>query len=295
VADVAGLRVLILDDHEVHRRVLREQIAGWGMRPGSLPAGERPLEAMLAAERAGDPYRFVLLDCPAPVDGGIALARAIRSQPALGSPVTVMLISLGHELSPIESGVLDACLSKPVRQSQLFNALASAWAKRQGAELSGSQRPKPKAADLKAAVVGKFAAGNSRVLVVEDNAVNQKVACRMLETLGLRTDVASSGREAVEMSALVPYDLILMDCQMPEMDGYEATREIRRRDGETRPVAVIAITADAMAGSRERCLAAGMDDYISKPVRLEELCRALGRWLPQKATDPAPETSLPVK
>jgi CheY-like chemotaxis protein len=117
----------------------------------------------------------------------------------------------------------------------------------------------------------------------------------MLETLGLRTDVASSGREAVEMSALVPYDLILMDCQMPEMDGYEATREIRRRDGETRPVAVIAITADAMAGSRERCLAAGMDDYISKPVRLEELCRALGRWLPQKATDPAPETSLPVK
>ncbi len=290
VADIAGLRVLILDDHEVHRHVLREQMAGWGMRPGSPAAGEQALEAMLAAERAGDPYHFVLLDCPTAVDGGIALARAIRSHPALGAPVTVMLISLGqfHDLSPIESGVLDACLSKPVRQPQLFNALAGAWAKRQGAELSGSQRPKPKAADLKAAVAGKFAAGNSRVLVVEDNAVNQKVACRMLETLGLRTDVASSGREAVEMSALVPYDLILMDCQMPEMDGYEATREIRRRDGEKRPVAVIAITADAMAGSRDRCLAAGMDDYISKPVRLEELCRALGRWLPQKAIDPAP-------
>ena len=151
----------------------------------------------------------------------------------------------------------------------------------QGAELSGSLRLKEDVADLKPAHAGKFAACNRRILVVEDNAVNQKVACGMLESLGLRTDVANNGREAVEMSALVPYDLIFMDCQMPEMDGYDATLAIRRREGAARQVAVIAMTADAMAGSRERCLAAGMDDYISKPVKRDGLSAALDRWLPK--------------
>jgi CheY-like chemotaxis protein len=126
-----------------------------------------------------------------------------------------------------------------------------------------------------------------RVLVVEDNIVNQKVACRLLERLGLRTDVASNGREGVAMSAVVPYGLVLMDCQMPEMDGYEATLEIRRREGPAGQVAVIAMTADAMDGSRERCLAAGMNDYVSKPVNPDELRAVLSRWLPQKAVEPA--------
>jgi CheY-like chemotaxis protein len=222
------------------------------------------------------------------VDEGIALARAIRSTPPLADCVIVILISIGqcHQASQMQSAVVDACLSKPVRQSQLLNTLASAWAKRQGPVASGSQRAKQQAAELRSALAGKFAGGDSRILVVEDNLVNQKVACRMLETMGLRTDVAASGREAVEMSAVTPYDLILMDCQMPEMDGYEATREIRRREGEAQRVAVIAITADAMEGSRERCLAAGMDDYISKPVRLDELYGALSRWLPQAERSP---------
>jgi len=140
--------------------------------------------------------------------------------------------------------------------------------------------------DLKQTVAGQFAACNSRVLIVEDNIVNQKVACRLLERFGLRTDVAANGQEAVEMAALAPYGLILMDCQMPEMDGYEATREIRRREGSTRQVAVIAMTAEAVAGSRERCLEAGMDDYISKPVRMDELYRALSRWLPIEQPSP---------
>jgi signal transduction histidine kinase/CheY-like chemotaxis protein/sugar lactone lactonase YvrE len=294
VAGIGGLRALVLSDRELNRRVLEEQIAGWGMRAGSLAAGEQALEAMRAAQKAGDPYHFILLDSPIRGEDGIALARSIRSDPGLCAPVIVVVSPLRQfqQVSQAQGSVIDACLSKPVRQWQLLHTLASAWAGRQGAEPSASPPPKQTAADLKRAITGKFAACHGRVLVAEDNAVNQKVACRLLEGLGLRTDVATNGREAVEMSALAPYGLVLMDCQMPEMDGYEATREIRRRagspsgGGSARRIAVVAMTADAMAGSREKCLEAGMDDYISKPVRLEELYRALSRWLPQEQTDP---------
>jgi len=251
------------------------------MRNGSSASGEQALQAMRAAQEAGDPYHFVLLDCLIPEKDGIALARAIHSDPSLRGCEIVMLSSIGQYQEVDQSGIIAASLSKPVRQSHLFNTLASAWAKRQGGESSGSQRPKQNAAHRKTAVTAEFAAYNSRILVVEDNVVNQTVARRILENLGLRTDVAANGREAVEMSALVPYDLVLMDCQMPEMDGYEATSEIRRREGSSHHVAVIAMTADAWAGSRERCLAAGMDDFISKPVKVNELSEALRRWLTQ--------------
>jgi len=287
VADISGLRALILDDNEVNRRLLQEQVTGWGMRNGSFATAGQALQEVRVAQEAGDPYHFVLLDYLMPERDGIALARAIRADASLGGCVIVMLSSIGQcQKIKQTQGVIDACLSKPVRQSQLFHTLTSAWAKRRGSELSCGLRPEQNARDLKAAVTGKFAACHSRVLVVEDNVVNQKVACRMLERLGLRTDVAANGREAVAMSALVPYDLIFMDCQMPEMDGYEATREIRRRDGSAGHVAVIALTAEAMAGYRETCLGAGMDDYLTKPVRLDELCVALSRWLPQKQLIP---------
>jgi signal transduction histidine kinase/DNA-binding response OmpR family regulator len=284
VADISGLRALILDDNEVNRRLLHEQVTGWGMRNGSFATGKEALQAMRDAQAAGDPYHFVLLDYLMPDHDGISLARTIHADPALGGSMIVMLSSIGQcpEVARMKGGVIDACLTKPVRQSQLFNTLTDVWAKRQGVKVHGRLVPKQEPASPKRAVTGMFAACGSRVLVVEDNVVNQKVACRMLESLGLRTEVAANGREALEMLALAHYGLILMDCQMPEMDGYEATREIRRRTGPEQRVAVIAMTADAMTGSRERCLAAGMDDYISKPVKLEDLCGALSRWLPQE-------------
>ena len=286
-ADTGIPRVLILGDNEVARRMIGEQINGYGIRSENFAADRDALQKMRGAQEAGDPFHVVLLDCPLSGGGEIAFAQAIRSDPAVrGAVIVTMSGSSGQfqELGQTLSGIVDVCLSKPVRQSQLFNALANACAERRPNGPSGSLAAKP---NPEPSFAGKFARCDGRILVVEDNPVNQKVACMMLERLGLRTDVASNGREAAEMSAQAPYSLILMDCQMPEMDGYEATRNIRRREGPARQVAVIAMTADAVAGSRERCLEAGMDDYITKPVKMDELCRTLGRWL--SAEQPVPQ------
>ncbi len=134
--------------------------------------------------------------------------------------------------------------------------------------------------DAKSNCAGMFAEWSIRVLVVEDNVVNQRVAVLMLERLGLRVDVAGNGREAVDLLEMLPYDVVFMDCQMPEMNGYDAAAEFRRREGPDRRVAIIAMTAEVMAGCRERCLKAGMDDFLAKPIKLEDLIGALRKWAP---------------
>jgi CheY-like chemotaxis protein len=169
---------------------------------------------------------------------------------------------------------------KPVRQSQLQNTLATAWSKRLQSGFATRTKAVQEFAALKSELAGIFAGAPVRVLVAEDNVVNQKVAVRMLERLGLRPDVASNGREAVELCATLPYAVIFMDCKMPEMDGYEATAEIRKRQGPDGRVAIIAMTADVMEGARERCITAGMDDYIAKPMRLGDMIGALKKWVP---------------
>jgi signal transduction histidine kinase/ligand-binding sensor domain-containing protein/CheY-like chemotaxis protein len=289
VADLRDLRVLIVDDNEVNRRVLDEQITSWGMRNGSFSSGEQALEALRAAWQSGDPYHFAILDYQMPAMDGPTLARAIRSDPDIGGTVLVMLTSVGYwdTVRHAENASIDACLPKPVRQSQLLNTLATTWSKKLHVTLAAPPRPASRVADMKSALAGRSASWPIRVLVAEDNVVNQKVAVRMLERLGLRADVAANGRETVRMFELLPYDLVFMDCQMPEMDGYEATQEIRRRERPDRHVAVIAMTADAMAGCRERCLEAGMDDFIAKPVAMEALFEALRKWAPVRAPAPA--------
>jgi signal transduction histidine kinase/CheY-like chemotaxis protein/ligand-binding sensor domain-containing protein len=290
-ADIIGLRAVVVAGNQVNRRVLQEQMAGLGLRTVGFAGGDGALEAMRAAR--DDPYRFAVLDAPAGDAGGVSLAGAIHADGLLSGCIVVVLSPIGQrqETGPEPGGAIDARLCKPVRRSRLLDTLASAWAGRQGAARGDGPPAKGGAADAadaasaRRSAMAKFAPG-SRILVVEDNVVNQKVARGILVRLGLRADVAVNGREAVEMSALVPYSLILMDCQMPEMDGYEATREIRRRPSAGPPVIVIAMTADAMAGSRERCLEAGMDDYITKPVRVNELCAALSRWLPEEQSSP---------
>jgi CheY-like chemotaxis protein len=280
VGDLRGLRVLIVDDNEVNRRVLHEQISSWEMTNGAFASGQKALEALDAAYRAGVPYHFVLLDYHMPEMDGAAVAAAIKARPEFRDTIVVMLTSIGHirEVRGFDDIQVDMCLVKPVRQSQLLNAIVTAWSAKTMAPSSSAGRSKPAATAVRSPYAGRFEGLGARVLVAEDNVVNQKVAVKMLERLGLRADVAANGREAVDMFDLLPYDLILMDCHMPEMDGYSATAEIRRRHAEHR-VPIVAMTAEAMEGCRETCLKAGMDDYVAKPVKLDDLAETLGRWL----------------
>ena len=273
------LRVLIVDDNEVNRRVIHEQISSWGMRNGSFASGEQALQAIREAQADGDPYHFVIADYQMPGLDGAALAMAIDTDATLDKPIIVILTSVGQlsEAKGLQSSAVHACLPKPVRPSQLLNALATAWSKKKATVLAGPDKiaVRNSKGSAPSSVAGRFAGSALRVLIVEDNVVNQRVAFRMLERLGLLADVAGNGREAVEMVGLLPYDVIFMDCQMPEMDGYEAAAEIRRREGPNQHVTIIAMTADVLKGSRERCLDAGMNSFISKPVKLDDLIKAL--------------------
>jgi signal transduction histidine kinase/CheY-like chemotaxis protein len=296
-AELRGKRVLIVDDNETSRQIVHYQILSWGMRNGMAEDGSRALAELRDAQHGGTPYDVAVLDLAMPGMDGLELARAIKADPALAATKLVMLASI----SPGERGAneaawqagIDALLTKPVRHSQLYKSLvlvltgapgqrlpASASASGGAAGPSGAQRPDQ---------------SRGRVLVVEDNAVNQRVAVRMLETRGYRADAVANGREAVEALAHVPYDLVLMDCQMPEMDGYAATAAIRQRERAqgtaARRTPIIAMTAHALEGEAEKCLAAGMDDYISKPVTVQRLEAVLTRWRPQTALGPPEEAT----
>jgi len=206
---------------------------------------------------------------------GGAVAAAVRAIPAIHDVPIIMLTSAAHGRLMNGAVSLDACLTKPVRQAQLLNTLTTIRSRRlnQGTQVLNHARIERRS------LAGKFAGLPARVLVVDDNAVNQTVALRILEKLGVDTDVAGNGLEAVEMVRTLPYRAVFMDCQMPEMDGYEATRAIRLGERSGQHLVIIAMTADVLAGAREQCLKAGMDDYIAKPVTIEELSRALQKWL----------------
>ncbi len=276
VGDLRALRVLIVDDNSVNRRVLEEQLASWEMVSASYASGLEALSALDDARRAGKPFHFVLLDYHMPEMDGGAVAAAIKERTEHRNTLVVMLTSVGNigEVRQMENVKVDACLAKPVRQSQLLNAMSTVWSRQQM-----STPPAPRTSTAVSEHTGRFEGRGIRVLVAEDNLVNQKVAVKMLERLGVRADVAADGRKAIEMFETMPYDLILMDCHMPEVDGYTATMEIRRRHS-TRRVPIVAMTAEAMEGCRETCLDAGMDDYIAKPVKFADLSDALEKWLP---------------
>jgi signal transduction histidine kinase/DNA-binding response OmpR family regulator len=280
-----GLRVLIVDDNDVNRKIIHEQVSGWGMRNGSYASGEQALEAVREAQAQRDPFDFVIADYHMPGMDGSALCTLIQDGPVEPKPVFVMLTSVSQSKErrggEHRSGV-DVCLVKPVRRTKLLNILAAAWARRTGKTRTGEVASLD--ASLAALSSGinpapPFGALEARVLVVEDNRVNQKVATALLAKLGIRADVASNGREALQMVRDLPYDLIFMDCQMPEMNGYETTAAIRQMEGSVCQLPIVALTADAVNGSQERCFQAGMNGFVAKPIRMEDLISALKTWL----------------
>jgi CheY-like chemotaxis protein len=257
-----GKRILIVDDNATNRRVLMLQTEKWGMSPRET---ERPRQA-LEWIKNGEPFELAILDLQMPEMDGIMLTREIRSLHDEKSLPIILLTSLGRREIGAEDLEFAAYLTKPLKPSALYDALAGLFARNVVTPKADSGKP------VMDAELGKR--HPLRILLAEDNAVNQKLALRVLEQMGYRADVASNGIEAIESIERQTYDVILMDVQMPEMDGLDATRNIRELT-EVKQPRIIAMTANAMEGDRERCLAAGMNDYISKPIRVHELVEAL--------------------
>ncbi|MCU1267803.1 MAG: multi-sensor hybrid histidine kinase [Acidobacteria bacterium] len=292
VDNLENLRALVVDDNMTNRRILSHQLESWGMVHAEADSGARALELLQAAAAESNPYDLVILDFLMPGMDGFELARAIKSNPDTAQMHLVLLTSAGERGDGGRSrdAGIAAYLSKPVRQSQLFDCLISVMSHPRDGEASASS-----GLITKHALQDTKKMNNKLVLLAEDNIVNQKIAIRQLQKLGYRADAVANGREAVEAVSRIPYDLVLMDCQMPEMDGYEATSEIRLREAGIRRIPIVAMTAHALAGDRDRCIAAGMDDYITKPVKMEELNRVLEAFLiaPQTAAgEPNPATAV---
>jgi signal transduction histidine kinase/DNA-binding response OmpR family regulator len=281
---LVGKHALIVDDNETNRAVLRKQLAAWGMSSEEAPDGSKALEVLRAALQRDKLFDVALVDFQMPEMTGFDLAKTIQADPQLRGLPMLLLTSMGQKVEPeklLEAGVLE-CLLKPVRSRRLLERIASIFSVGgPGAPAGIAQRQASAAADDGIGRLAGLRAGSRmRILVVEDNQVNQRVAVRQLEKLGLRADVAANGLEALQAISMAPYDAVLMDCQMPLMDGFEATRMIRAMKSlNASRVPIIAMTADAMAEDREACLRSGMNDYISKPVKIEVLQQALEKWL----------------
>lgn len=268
------IRVLIVDDNETNRSVLHYQLASWGMQHDAAENGEQALELLRSAASSGTLYDVAVLDMMMPGMDGLELARRIKGDPLIAGVVLIMLTSVGRygDTDAAKKAGVKAYLTKPVRQSQLYNALVN------------SVRGMPSINRVKSPGDTPATYCSEAVLVAEDNPTNQQVCVAMLGRFGCRPDVAANGIEVLDAMSRKQYRLILMDCQMPEMDGFEAARKIRADEAAKRAasgrVAIVALTANAMKEDRDLCLDAGMDDFLSKPFTLDQLGAILKRWLP---------------
>jgi signal transduction histidine kinase/HPt (histidine-containing phosphotransfer) domain-containing protein len=274
-----GLRALIVDDNTATRQSLLNCTSSWGMLPSEAEGPTSAQEMMQQAVVSGEAFDLVLIDVELPDEGAFDLARSIKADPKLVDTKVLLMASLGvrgHGEKAREIGAA-AYLTKPINQSQLFDCFMTIVRQSQGGE-SPQDSTLVTRHSLREGKLSPYLTG--RILVAEDNVVNMEVAIGHLKKLGLQAEMVENGLEAVEALTHSSYDVVMMDCQMPEMDGYEATAEIRRREGNTKHTRIIAMTANAMRGDRERCLNAGMDDYIRKPIDADELFAVLQRSLP---------------
>lgn len=275
--DIRGQRILIVDDHATNRLVLRELLRSWGCRFEEAENGEEALERLREALAETDPFRIALLDMQMPVMDGATLGEKIKADPGLNPTCLIMLTSAGKrgDASRLKAIGFSAYLNKPVKKSHLYDCLVTVLG-----------IPSTPSEERYTPIITRYGLEEAkkkrvRILVAEDNVVNQKVALRILQKLGYRADAVADGREAVMALETIPYDLVLMDVQMPQMDGFEATGVIRDPASRVRNhhIPVIAMTAHAMKGDREKCLEAGMDDYVSKPVTALALNEILEKYL----------------
>ena len=282
-------RVLIVDDNATNRRILNHQTSSWGMMATEAESGKKALELLRAGVIKEEPYDIAVLDLMMPEMDGFQLAAAIKSDPTIASVALVLLPSFGkrgHGKRAREAGIA-AYLQKPVRQVQLHDCLAAVMTKAVD-DLDEARPGLVTQHSLREAETQKKTFSSVRILIAEDNLVNQKVALGQLSNLGYRAEAVANGLELLKALEQKHVDIILMDCHMPEMDGFAATDEIRRREGSTRHTTIIAMTANALDGDRERCLAAGMDDYLSKPVKSDVLRLKLELWTKSVETEMDP-------
>jgi two-component system sensor histidine kinase/response regulator len=274
--DMRGLHVLIVDDNATNREILTHYCHLWKLRSECAASGEEALRLLRFAAN-DDPFELAILDMQMPKMDGLMLARTIKEDPLTRAVQLVMLTSLGNHLDSgdLKEAGIEACVLKPVQQARLLERLSEV--------LSGSLSKYAETVHA-SGQLPRFSPSRLpvNILVAEDNRINQMVALGLLQKLGYAADLACNGLEVLVAMKKTPYDIIFMDCQMPELDGYETTRRIRSEQRVHVP-RIIAMTANAIRGEEERCLDAGMDDYLSKPVRMDELRTTIERWLPASA------------
>lgn len=281
-ADLRGVRTLVVGDSATGRELLATRLSAWGMRPVEAKDGSTAIQALARAVDEKDPFRLAVIDLPTPGMDSATLGQAIRENQRLAALRLVVLTGLGFRSEVDDFNNFAGYLTKPVRYQELRNVLLQALDVQDGTETTHhrpvSMRP------LSQESRRRFEGCQARILLVEDNTVNQFVALSMLKNLGLRADAVANGQEALKALEAIPYDLVLMDCQMPVMDGYEATRQIRnpRSAVLNHAAPIIAMTANAVRGDREKCLQAGMNDYMAKPASLQTLADVLEKWLPNE-------------
>jgi CheY-like chemotaxis protein len=284
-ATLRDMRVLVVDDNATNRQILLKMLANWHTTPLAAESGAKAITALKEAQGLGRHFPLILVDAQMPEMDGFALAESIKRNPEWGTATIMMLSSAGQrgDAKRCRELGIAAYLTKPVRQAELLDAILTALG------------TKPIKEALPAVVTRHSLRENSKhlcILLVEDNAVNQKLAARLLEKRGHTVAIAGNGREALAALEKQSFDLVFMDVQMPEMDGFEATAAIRGKEKASgNHLPIIAMTAHAMAGDKERCLEAGMDDYITKPIRLEELDSLLKGFSPEASTLEVIETA----
>jgi two-component system sensor histidine kinase/response regulator len=279
--DIRGMRMLVVDDNQTNRTILAKMLESFGCSPEVVESGKQALERLKRAAHGEKLFDLVLLDMQMPGMDGVETLSAIKADPDVKDMVVIMLTSIGvrGDAARLEAMGCAGYLLKPVKQSQLFDTIITVLSRQ---ESEPQDRPfkivtRHTVADVKRR--------RTRILLAEDNPMNQKLAVALLKKAGYTVDAVENGKLAVEALNRKYYDLILMDVQMPEMDGFEATKAIREKKDERRNVPILAMTAHAMKGDRERCLGAGMDDYVSKPIEPQELLDAIKKWVANEADE----------